>query len=68
MIKIEAGEIAFLPPSSSKIIIYGMSDWKKDLTLEFERAAQARIQKNEGQMRVCARRAAGIAGRSPERA
>ncbi len=38
-----------------------MSDWKKDLTVEFERAAQARIQKNEGQMRVCARRAAGIA-------
>jgi hypothetical protein len=38
-----------------------MSDWKKNLTMEFERAAQARIQKNEGQMRVCARRAAGIA-------
>ena len=38
-----------------------MSDWKQDLTVEFERAAQARIQKNEGQMRVCARRAAGIA-------
>ena len=38
-----------------------MSDWKNDLKMEFERAAQARIQKNEGQMRVCARRAAGIA-------
>ncbi|MFZ5878435.1 MAG: hypothetical protein ACOY0R_03605 [Chloroflexota bacterium] len=38
-----------------------MSDWKTDLNAEFERAARARIQKNEGQMRVCARRAAGIA-------
>jgi HEPN domain-containing protein len=38
-----------------------MSDWKNDLSVEFKRAAQARIQKNEGQMRVCARRAAGIA-------
>lgn len=38
-----------------------MSDWKNDLKVEFERAAQARIQRNEGQMRVCARRAAGIA-------
>ncbi|MFN8381285.1 MAG: hypothetical protein U0V02_05060 [Anaerolineales bacterium] len=28
---------------------------------EFERATQARIKKNEGQARVCARRAAGIA-------
>lgn len=42
-------------------IIHDMSDWKNDLKVEFERAAQARIQKNEGQMRVCARRAAGIA-------
>lgn len=28
---------------------------------EFERAAQARLKNNEGQARVCARRAAGIA-------
>ena len=54
---------------NEKRIIFGprvlyntrMSDWKNDLNAEFERAAQARIQKNEGQMRVCARRAAGIA-------
>jgi hypothetical protein len=38
-----------------------MSDWKNDLRTEFERAASARIKGNEGQMRVCARRAAGIA-------
>lgn len=44
-----------------RYIIHDMSDWKTDLNAEFERAARARIQKNEGQMRVCARRAAGIA-------
>ena len=31
------------------------------MTLEFEKAAQARANGNEGQARVCARRAAGIA-------
>ncbi len=31
------------------------------IQLEFERAAQARAKNNEGQARVCARRAAGIA-------
>ena len=31
------------------------------LELEFDRAAQARAKGNEGQARVCARRAAGIA-------
>lgn len=34
---------------------------QKQIQLEFERATQARIKKNEGQARVCARRAAGIA-------
>lgn len=31
------------------------------IQVEFERAAQARTKNNEGQARVCARRAAGIA-------
>jgi hypothetical protein len=34
-----------------------------NLQIEFERAAQARAKGNEGQARVCARRAAGIAAR-----
>lgn len=38
-----------------------MSDWKAQQELEFERAADARARGNEGQARVCARRAAGIA-------
>ena len=38
-----------------------MTDWKAQLELEFERAAAARARGNEGQTRVCARRAAGIA-------
>jgi hypothetical protein len=40
-----------------------MSDWKKALALEFERAETARERGNEGRARVCARRAAGIAAR-----
>jgi hypothetical protein len=36
-------------------------DWKTNLGLEFERAETARANNNEGQARVCARRAAGIA-------
>ena len=40
-----------------------MSDWRSDIQAEFERAAQARQRNNEGQARVCARRAAGIAVR-----
>ena len=40
-----------------------MADWQSEIQAEFERAAQARQQKNEGQARVCARRAAGIAVR-----
>jgi len=38
-----------------------MSDLIRDLHTEFERAAAARRKGNEGQARVCARRAAGIA-------
>lgn len=40
-----------------------MSDWKEKLQKEFERGEQARARGNEGQARVCARRAAGIASR-----
>jgi hypothetical protein len=36
-------------------------DWQSQLAAEFERADQARARENEGQARVCARRAAGIA-------
>lgn len=38
-----------------------MADWKIDLQREFELAENARARGNEGQARVCARRAAGIA-------
>ena len=38
-----------------------MADWQTALQTEFDRAAQTRINGNEGQMRVCARRAAGLA-------
>jgi len=40
-----------------------MKDWREEVEMEFERAEQARIVGNEGQARVCARRAAGIAVR-----
>lgn len=36
-------------------------DWQTEIDQEFEKAKQARGRKNEGQARVCARRAAGIA-------
>lgn len=45
------------------IIISCMNDLNTQLRKEFEKAQQARINKNEGQARVCARRAAGIAMR-----
>ena len=38
-----------------------MPAWQNELRLEFERAELARARGNEGQARVCARRAAGIA-------
>jgi HEPN domain-containing protein len=40
-----------------------MTDWKAQLEQEFQRAAEARARGKEGQARVCARRAAGIAVR-----
>jgi HEPN domain-containing protein len=40
-----------------------MTDWKAQLEQEFERAIDARARGNEGQARVCARRAAGMAVR-----
>jgi HEPN domain-containing protein len=38
-----------------------MTTWQNELQLEFEHAKQARAKGNEGQARVCARRAAGVA-------
>jgi HEPN domain-containing protein len=40
-----------------------MAEWREKLNKEFELAEQARSKGNEGQARVCARRAAGIAVR-----
>ena len=36
-------------------------DWKIQLEAEFQKAEEARSRGNEGQARVCARRAAGVA-------
>jgi len=38
-------------------------DWQTEIDKEFEKAGQARARGNEGQARVCARRAAGVAVR-----
>jgi len=38
-----------------------MTGWQEQIQKEFETAEQARASGNEGQARVCARRAAGIA-------
>jgi len=38
-------------------------DWQTQIQNEFDRAEQASARGNEGQARVCARRAAGIAAR-----
>src|SRR6266536_2968557 len=38
-----------------------MNNWQSEIETEFERALQARARGKEGQARVCARRAAGIA-------
>ena len=40
-----------------------MNDWQKKIDIEFQRAEEARAKNNEGQARVCARRAAGVAVR-----
>jgi HEPN domain-containing protein len=38
-----------------------MADWQEQIENEFQRAELARANNNEGQARVCARRAAGLA-------
>ncbi len=38
-----------------------MKNWQSEIEDEFNKAAQARERGNEGQARVCARRAAGVA-------
>ena len=38
-----------------------MTNWQSEIQAEFEKAERARARGNEGQARVCARRAAGIA-------
>lgn len=40
-----------------------MTDWEQEIQAEFDRASLARARNNEGQARVCARRAAGVAVR-----
>lgn len=40
-----------------------MEDWESEVRAELEKALQARRRNNEGQARVCARRAAGVAVR-----
>ena len=40
-----------------------MAEWQNEFRQEIKRAEQCRARKNEGQARVCARRAAGIAVR-----
>ncbi len=37
-----------------------MSDWEEEFQNELQRAKKAREKENEGQARVCARRAAGV--------
>ena len=40
-----------------------MADWRERIEAEFQKAEKARAMNNEGQARVCARRAAGMAVR-----
>jgi hypothetical protein len=47
---------------NAKVIIPFM-DWQAEIEAEFKKAEQARAGGKEGQARVCARRAAGIAAR-----
>ena len=44
-------------------VIRAMTNWQTEIESGFEKATQARGRGNEGQARVCARRAAGIAVR-----
>ena len=52
------------PDACQLSIISAMKDLREELLQEFERAELARSRGNEGQARVCARRAAGIAARA----
>lgn len=52
-----------IPDKRLLSIISAMKDWQFEIQGEFERAEQSRANGNEGQARVCARRAAGIAAR-----
>lgn len=55
------GGVTFLPAIHGR---YNPAvDWQKQIEAEFEKAEEARARGNEGQARVCARRAAGIAVR-----
>lgn len=47
--------------TSGRLISSAMTDWQTKLQAEFDLAEKARAMRNEGQARVCARRAAGIA-------
>ena len=44
-----------------RLLYIYMNNWQNEIQAEFEKASQARERGNEGQARVCARRAAGIA-------
>ena len=52
-----------IPAKCQLSIILAMKDWKTEIQVELERAEGAHARGNEGQARVCARRAAGIAAR-----
>jgi HEPN domain-containing protein len=57
--------MAFIPAWNALLVApggynFGMSDWQSAYHKEIEAARAARQQKNEGQARVCARRAAGV--------
>jgi hypothetical protein len=60
-------EISSVPPLNSDhytaegIMLF--MDWNSQIEAEFTKARQARARGNEGQARVCARRAAGYAAR-----
>lgn len=51
----------FLPFIHRTSIIASMTDWKTKINQELDQAEAARRKGNEGQARVCARRAAGVA-------
>jgi HEPN domain-containing protein len=58
----EDTSVSFLV-SETKLYNLSMDSPQSEIEIEFEKAASARTRGNEGQARVCARRAAGIAVR-----